>query len=202
MKTEQILVTNTGTGMQEALEATEKLGAESGLSEKEVLRLRLMAEEMFGLFRSIVGEAEADYWVEEKDRTCKIHLNSDVTLTRERRKALLSASTAGENAAVKGFSEKVMEMIAVALLPKEEKPSMLSLGLMSLGSPGGYRAGSDYYDWSMKKYIEELRNEDAGNAGAEEAKDELEKSIIASIADDVSISIVGSKVGITIVKAF
>ncbi len=60
MKTPEILVSSFGAGMAEALEATEKLGADSGLGRKEILRLRLLAEELIGMMRGIAGNIEAN----------------------------------------------------------------------------------------------------------------------------------------------
>ncbi len=202
MKTAEIIVTNSGSGMQDALALTERLGVGSGLDLKQILRLRLLAEELFGMFRSIVGQAQANYWAEQEDMTFRLHLKSDVRLTQERRRELLAASSAGENSAARTFTGKIRDMITTALLPEDDNPTSLSVGLMSLGSPGGYRAGSDYYDWSMKKYIEEVRRDPSAEGEAAEARDELERSVIARIADDVSVSIVGSSVEITIVKKF
>ena len=54
MKTETIHVTSLGLGMDEALAVTEKTGLASGLEKKQILRLRLLAEELgvpfFNLF--------------------------------------------------------------------------------------------------------------------------------------------------------
>ena len=51
MKTEQIVVTSKGLGIEEALTLTEKLGNEVGLERKPMLHLRLLAEELFGMLR-------------------------------------------------------------------------------------------------------------------------------------------------------
>ncbi len=196
MKTTVITVTSRGTGMREAMEATEKLGVESGLERKEQLHLRLLSEELIGLLRGIAGETEASYWVEQEEKAFALHLASDVTLNQEMRRELLAVSTSGENLAAQGFMGKLREMIAVALLPKNAGPSVLSslsLGFMSAGSPTGSQAGLDSYLWSLNHYKEASEREDV---------DELEKSIVASIADEVSVSVVGSHVEITISKAF
>ena len=68
--------------------------------------------------------------------------------------------------------------------------SIIQPGLMAMGSPDGYQMGYISYQWYL--------NHDA----PKEEWDGLEKSIVANIADDVSISIVGSKVDINISKAF
>ena len=200
MKTEIFTVTSQGQGMNEALAVTERMGMEAGLERKQILRLRLLSEELFGLLRGIAGEVEADYWLERTDRQFALHLKSEVTLTRDMHEQLVAVSTSGENAAAKGFMGKIREMIAVSLLPKDSGTSILSglsLGLMSMAAPS-----ANTYRWSMKKYKEAVESERKGNMEAEEAWDELERSIVASIADEVSVCVTGSCAEITIFKAF
>ena len=48
MKTVVIKVNSSGTGMQDALDLSENLAADVGLSRSENLRLRLLAEELCG----------------------------------------------------------------------------------------------------------------------------------------------------------
>ena len=56
MKTKDFLIKSAGIGAQDALAATEQLGRDSGLTQKENLRLRLLAEELLGMMRSITRE--------------------------------------------------------------------------------------------------------------------------------------------------
>lgn len=200
LKTEQIKVTSAGAGMEEALQLTEKFGLESGLERKENLRLRLLAEELFGMMRSIVGEVEALYWIEGEDQKFDVHMEGEVVLNQDVRKKLIEVSTRHENAAAQGFMGELRDMIGAAMLPKGESPSMLSLGLMTMGSPSGYMASSGSYNWSLNKYREELQA--AEDKEAKEAADELEKSIVASLADEVAVRIEGSQVEIVVTIAF
>ncbi len=206
MKTSEIIVTTRGEGMNEALAATEKLGQDSGLSHKENLRLRLLAEELIGLMRGITGSVEARYQAGQEERKFALSLSADVVLDLEMRRQLIAASSSGKNSAAKGLMGRIREMVAIVLLPKGQSSAALanlSLGLISMGSPMGYAAGEDSYTWSMSTYMAELQNHMNDEAeNAKEAYDELEKSIVANLADEVSVSIVGSKVEITITKAF
>ena len=54
--------------------------------------------------------------------------------------------------------------------------------------------------WSMIKYEDALSNrEKANDDSAKEAWDELEKSVVAKVADDVKVSIRGRMVEMTII---
>lgn len=195
----KMTVFSNGKGVKEAVQATDKLGQEAGLERKELLRLQLLAEELLGMMQSIAGEVEADYKVEQEGKGFSLTLDSTIELTKEMRKTLLSVSSTGENAAAIGFMGKLKDMINAALLPSENGPSGLSMGLMSMGSPSSY-ATSDNLEWSMSEYVSGVKNTQGKDAEA--AWDELEKSITASIADDISIRIKGTNVRIMVTKKF
>lgn len=203
MKADIITINNQGQGIQEALAVTESLGAECGLSEKDRLHLRLLAEELLGMLRSIAGEVSADYWIIKEERRFELHMKSELQLTDKMREQLISASTSGENAAGKGFLGKLRLMIGEIFLSGTSDSviaSGLAMSLMSTASATGQSSGADAYLWSLNQYKKEIEAERLRDAG--EAWDELEKSIIATVADEVSVRIVGSNVEITVFKTF
>jgi hypothetical protein len=62
----------------------------------------------------------------------------------------------------------------------------------------GYCDAMDYsYYWSLERYRTNTKREEKT-----EAWDELEKSVIASVADDVIIGVKGRHADITIIKKF
>ena len=95
MKTDVITLSNTGSGIQEALAQTEKAAAFRGLTPKQSLRLRLLAEEMLGMLRTIIGETKSEYWVEADGNAFQLHLATKARLYSEMREELLKASTSG-----------------------------------------------------------------------------------------------------------
>ncbi|MBP5552784.1 MAG: hypothetical protein J6X41_05315 [Spirochaetales bacterium] len=196
MKIVEIKITNSDDCLR-ALQATEKEGAESGLNQKSNLRLRLLAEELIGMVQNLSGYIDALYWVDRQGSTFTLHLKAEVIMNKEVRELLLSTATSGKNSAAKGFMGKLREMIASVMIPSAQGPSVLSglsIGMMSAGSPVGENAGMSSYIWSLNNYKEKIEE-------SEEAED-LERSIVASLADEVLVSIVGSKVQIDIIKAF
>ena len=205
MKTAEIRITNFDD-YQRALLATEKQGEESGLSVKQNLRLRLLAEELIGFIKSLTGEVDALYWIDRQGSTFILHLKADdIIMNKEVREELLSAATSGKNAAAKGFMGKLRDLVASVMTPSAQSPSVLSalsLGMMSTASPVGENAGMSSYIWSMKTYKEKLLAKDGTEIDLDEASEDLERSIVANLADDVLVSIVGSRVQIDITKAF
>lgn len=206
MKSDIIKLSTTGKGFEEALAMTEKTGTYCGLDTKQNLRLRLLAEEMVGLLRgSIADNFDADYWINQSDKRFELHLKADIILTSAARKEIIAISTSGSNKAARGFMGKIREFIAVTLLSDEVQSDIadgLSYGMMYLGSPSAYPTYASNYMWSMRQYASGIESHKDENTEAEEAYDELEKSIVANIADDIEVSIKGSTVEIVIYKQF
>lgn len=198
MKTEIISITTAGSGIAEAISLSERVGTECGLDRKQLLRLRLISEEVFGMARGITGDISAEYWMVYERKSFSIHFKAEVELSQDMYNELIATSTSGTNSAVKGFMGRLKNMIAVKLLP-QESPSLLMMGLMSMG--GASFGNSLDYTWSMSQYRSELMSVDEGD-DADEARDELEKSIIANIADEIKVSIEGNQVEITVYKSF
>lgn len=196
MKSEQIAVTSKGLGISEALALTEEIGKSAGLDEKSVLHLRLLAEEVSGMLRGIAGDVEAMYWLEAEGRKFELHLQSTVQMTAEMKEQFISASTEGKNAAAVGFMGKIKVMIAGSLLSAKEALPYAMVNTASAYSAGGV------FTWSMDEYRMVLQSQENKEMAADDAWDELEKSIVAKIADDVKVSVVGKNVEIIVFKTF
>ena len=80
----------------------------------------------------------------------------------------------------------------------EEKCAAIDVSPASIYMSTGYGECIDYsYFWSLENYRSSVKKEEAS-----EAWDELEKSVIASVADDVIVGIKGKRASIVIVKNF
>ena len=204
MKTDVIVISPTGEGMAEALKETERAAAYRGLAPKESLRLRLLAEEMMGMLRTIVGEGKSSYWVEAEGKAFSLHLAAGVRLDAGMREELLKSSTSGKNAAVKGFMSRVRDIFtqlsepdSAAIDPKDYGFSYVDVS--SFDASMGVTTHGMMYGWSMREYrdaVYEHREQEP------DKWDELEKSITARLADEVRIFIRGSTVELVIEKAF
>lgn len=203
MKTESIKISSTGTGRDKALAITEKTGAFVGLDHNNSLRLRLLSEELIGLMNSFTDELLGDFWLEAKDENIEIHLKTEIPMDLKTRKELLSVSTSGKNSAAKSFMGKIREMIELATLPEDPEIKALTdqaMGLMNMGCQMGTHSSN--YSWAMSTYVASIENESETKSEAKDALADLERSIVANLADDVTVHIVGSDVEITIYKTF
>ena len=200
MKTDVITVSSKGARMESALAQVDKMAAYKGLTGKNALHLRLLAEEMMGMMRSITGETEGKFWIEDEEDVYQLHLQVVTRMDSEKRDQLLSASTTGKNESARGLMGRLRDFFdrgADEDVACFSSPIMLPEALETSSSP------TLDWEWSMMRYENELATRITKNdIQAREAWDELEKSVVARVADDVKVSIRGQVVEMTIIKKF
>ena len=202
-RSETILVSDHGQNMNDALQMTESWSIQKGIDHKQSLHLRLLAEELFGIQRGIAKDVEASYWLETFDSRYELHLRFRPIMTKEMRKQLLAVSTSGKNEAAKGFIGKLQDMISAKMLPSESSLTNLKSDLMEgVWSANSIGVTDATYEWLMTEYRSEIEGHRKESLEAKAAWDELEKSIVAKVADDVKISIKRYTVEIVIFKTF
>lgn len=194
MQSDVIHVSNGGAGFEAALEQTEKVAAYLGLEHMDTLHLRLFGEETMGMMRALTGEQEADFWLEANNKCVRLHLRAKTVMNAEKRKKLLDVSTSGENAAVKGVMGRIRDVFQRALEQMDE------MGVESPipGAVLGDISGASVNIWTLTQYKNAIRTEPE----EAEAWDELERSVISKLADEVQISIHSKLVEMIISKQF
>ena len=209
MKSDVIHVNNDGSGIAEALKEAEAVAVYKSLSKKDSIHLQLLAEEMMGMFKGLTGEHNADFWIEDEDesRTFRLHLKAEVSVNAEMRRKLLSASTSGENIAAKGVTGKIRDLFNRILEPSDDPvtgayaqgwysavPDFTSMSTAEAAAAARIMAPVSI--WSFNKY-----KSAAGTDMAEKENwDELEKSVVANLADEIEIGIKERSVEMIIYK--
>ena len=200
MKTDVIVVSSSGRQMELALNQVDKVAAYKELTQKDALHLRLLAEEMMAMMRSITGEAHGKFWIEDQDGVYELHLLAATRMTSTKREQLLSAATSGKNESARTFMGKLRDFFERGA--DEDIATHTSPLLM----PGMYEHSSTPtldWEWSMTQYERALSSGvDRKDENAMKAWDELEKSVVAHVADDVKVSIRNQQVEMTIIKNF
>ena len=199
MKTEKIVVSSNGRGMAAALDKVEFFSRSMGFDERSSMRARLLAEETMSMVRAIVEDFEADFWMEStEDCNCELHLLAVADMNFRKRQDLINTSTHKRNEASVGIMGKIKDFI---------EGSLFYLG-SGFNSPAGacHIAGCGSYEeirlWSLEQYRLCL---DQGRSEGEDVDallDELEKSIVANIADDVRVSVQNDNIEMIIRKNF
>lgn len=201
MKTNIIKLTNTAKQRAEVLNEAEAAAKYNNLSSKNTLQLRLLSEELICMIPELLDYSDGRFWIENTDNkytiSLEIEASSYVGLDVEQ---ILAISTSGKNSA-KGFVSKIKNMLAIYF-----SDSIADVEVMNQVIPSFYADESQVFvsstplSWSLEQYRSNVEKTDF--AKTSEAWDELEKSIIASLADDVKVSIVGKNVKIVIEKIF
>lgn len=191
MKTDVIAVSSRGRGMDAALAQAEKTAQVLELSHREALHLRLLVEEMMSMLNSIIGKLEGRFWIETGNGECRLYLQAKTLMDTEQRQQLLSAATSGKNEAHRGIMGKLLAFFEP--MPITDAPAYLSETMLP-----GDRDGE--LSWSLEAYRERLRRRKDASEGAQEEWDELEKSVVSHIADNVEVSIRGYDVQLMILK--
>ena len=198
MKTDVIRVSSQGDGLEAALEQVEKVAAYKGLSSKQSLQLRLLTEEMMGMMRSITGEKEGTFWIEDQDGEYQLHLKVRAMLTSEEREQLLAVSSSGKNESAKGLMGRLRDFFdwgSDADLSAYSSPLLLPDAFEQSSSP------MLDWEWSMSRYERALSSQmEQGDQAVKEAWDELEKSVVSHVADDVKVAIRSGTVEMIIIK--
>ena len=209
MKSDIIQIDNQGIGFQDALEQTALSARFRALNDRESLRLRLLTEEMLGMLREITGETEAKFWVESEGKQFELHLLARPTITGRMREELLSVSSTGRNAAAVGVMGKLRDIFerAYEVTDVGDVSDYYTRGLMLTSGPEGidpmtFSVNASMVAWSMQKYKTTVAAEKETDEAAMQEWDELEKSIIANLADEVSISIRAREVEMVVYKSF
>ncbi len=199
MKSDVISVSSKGTGINEAFDQAEAVAAFSKLTKKEALQIRLLTEEMMGMLQGMTGETEAEFWIEADGKNFRLNLTTNTVMSSEKRRALLSNTSSGKNVHAKGFMGKLRDIVERMLEPYDNSMSSAYAGGWS-SDPSVMTGTAGTAMWSYNTYRDSLNDISADNK--KEAWDELEKSIVGSLSDDVQIGIKGDKVQMIIFKSF
>ena len=206
MRTDEIRIDNHGTGLSEALHEMERFSEYVKLTGRDSLRMRLLAEEAIGMIKQLTTDFEGVFFAESKGNQCSIHIIGEALISGENRAELLALSRSGKNILAKGIMGKIRDIFDVSLSADEYIPGVEVLdygicpGYMYFGGDSSYAENV----WSLKQYKSRVKKDylDPETDKGEEAWDELQKSIVANLADDIQIGVLQGKVQMIIYKKF
>ena len=198
MRSNECMLSGDRTDINKALEEVEKVAAYNDLSRKEALQLRLLAEEMMGMQAGVLGFVKGKFYLENKEKTYNLYLHTEIdanTQLKERDK-LVAMSTDGKNAAYAGFMGKIRKMMDyISGGSMDECYSGYYPNIMEVSM--SFMAPFVNYDriWELGIYREKAKKR-------LEEWDELEKSIVASICDDLVVGVRSNYADLIAVKKF
>ena len=195
------------TCLEAVLAEVEKVTTYNALEDKKALRIRLLAEELCGMLPGLIENFSGEFWAENEGDNYELHVELKADdMSIDLRDELISVSKSGKNAAAKGIMGKIRAVAETMLLAASD-PTLQALPAGELYDYHGYNMGFGYidptiaietgyvYSWSLYNYktaVEEKEDEYA----------ELERSIVAKLADDIIVGVRGKNVEIVVKKSF
>ena len=198
MKSNVCKIENGTKDLAAILNESERVAEYNGLTHKQTLQLRLLCEEIDGLLPNIIDVFDGELWIDFEDGVCKVCVSIEFPeFNSNKKEELVAIAKNKKNAAAVGIVGKIRDAIENVFL-NEEAMCAMSVSSSIFCYTNSYTDGIDYtYSWTLEQYRNSVKkNEQA------EAWDELEKSVIASVADDVIVGVKGKRADITIVKKF
>ena len=198
MKSNVCKIENGTRDLAAILKESERVAEYNGFTHKQTLQLRLLCEEIDGMLPHIIKDFNGELWIEYEDGECRITVSIRIPeLNIEKKKELVAVAKNGKNAAVVGIVGRIRNAIENFFLDDEVIGSFAH-SADSFGMATGCGDPMDYaYLWRLQEYRYSVKKEEQV-----EAWDELEKSVIASVADDVTVGVRGKHAEIVIVKKF
>ena len=203
---DKFMVNSDAGRMEAARYATENFAWQAKLSRRDTLRLDLLVEETLGMARTMLEDFYGQIWFTAEGKACEIHFEATADMNADKKEELLSVSSTGKNASARGFMARLGETIS-GLLRSAGKSmdaygqETMKYGIVHTPDMAGASAGMVTV-WSLQSYVSDLNAAPDGDTGAEAAWDELEKSIVAKLADDVIVGVRGDRIDLVIKKTF
>lgn len=191
MNEKKLMVSSAAAVNEDTLARVDSYLKEFDLAPRDMLHVRLLVEETLGMLKAMTGQYSASLWLLTQDNCCRLHVVATSDMDINKKKELLSVSNSGKNAYARGFMSKIGDMIENGILNYENVVLLqqkYGMGYVDVASMGG-NPSDIMFTWSLDQYKKSL-----GNAGQESEKttqawDELEKSIVANIAKNITVGV-------------
>ena len=204
MKSNVCKIDNGTKDLAAILRESEKVAEYNELTHKQALQLRLICEEIDGMLPNIINDFSGDFWIDFEDGVCRVNVSLRFEeFTAKKKEELVAIAKNKKNASVTGVVSSIRSLLEDIFMEEDSFEG----GVMSLESRyflADYYNSMDYYPgvsysrmWSLDQYRNNVKAEQKTDKW-----DELEKSVLASVADDVIVGVKGKQADIIIVKKF
>jgi hypothetical protein len=204
MRSNVCKIENGTKDLDAILKESEKVAVYNELTHKQMLQLRLICEEIDGMLPNIIADFDGDFWIDFEDGVCKVNVSIKFDeFTAEKKESLVAIAKNKKNSAASGIVGKIRSALEDVFLlddpygggnmsPESRHFITEYYGSMEYYSSAGYACF-----WSLDQYRSTVKKEEK-----KAAWDELERSVLASVADDVIVGVKGKRADIIVVKKF
>ena len=197
MRTDKLWINNTVRRNSDVNEILREFADKNGIIGRYYNHLCLLAEETLGMVSQMLDVYDGELWLESTAGGYEIILEADVRESNNRQDMPLSSP--------EGFMAKIAVMMNCSFMfeSTEEMPEDLAGMLpdyMSYGMRESNQSPAWAGRWSLSAYRYQLMKYREEKTAAVLALEELEKSIVAQLADEVTIGIHGHRIRLVISK--
>jgi len=191
----------------EAMDMAEEFVRGLELDAKAALRMRLLTEEVLELLKGIVDGFSGLFWLESDETECRICNDGTAEVDLKTERDLLSVSSDGKNASVKGFTAKLARFARHYREYMERINALMTLSGSVCSEDylyiGAIQPDSEATEvlWSMVDYKKFLDEDESAADQIAADRDELQKSILGNLASDVRVGVKDDRISITVVRA-
>lgn len=175
-QSEHIKIRDVNQDIERAYSVLTDYAFDVGIKDKDSLRFRLLTEEVIRLVKQILDNRSVELWFEGDKRVSRIILVSNGSLDGSKKDELGSIASSGVVFEEKGFFKKITDMFLIKV--PEEKT------------------------WSLKEYQRQLQAKKEQDKYSVEAWEDLERSLVANIADDIEITASSDNIKMVVTKDF
>lgn len=169
-RTDTVSITSDGNNVTRAVKTAREFAKTQRLSEHARMQLELMTEELIGIMSYISDGRKAKLWVEGSGQKYRIHMTFPANVGSDEYKKLLSLSSSGKNEAVNTFAKKIFEKVVTGL-----------------NRSSNTEETTGDYEWSLQD-------------NASDKEGEIGESILASISDDIKVTVTKDMVELVVIK--
>lgn len=209
-KTSRQIFVGSGKDIIAELEKADDIIEELSLDNKNAIHAKLIFEETLGMLKGMTDNYKAVIWLEKYKKSYCLKFVAKTQMDYGKKQELLSVSTDKKNSSIKGVMDKIGDMIQNEILGYENATKMAQeyggvyLDYNAMGRYSSVEGLPEYgMMWSLNDYRECLDDINGGDSSVTEdskfAWDELEKSIVANIANDILVGVKGDNIEMTII---
>lgn len=198
MRTEKLWISSVVRRNNEADEILREFAEKNGITGNDFHHLRLLTEETLGMAGQLLKNFDGEIWLEGTVSGYEIILEADVR-DNESGKQVPAVSP-------EGFMAKIAEMMNCSYMFENvtEMPEDLAGMLpdyMSYGMRKSQETPVWAGRWSLTAYRYNLQERRKNHPGKDPVLEELEKSIVAQLAEEVTIGIHGHRIRLVISRS-
>ena len=181
------------TDLRPLLDEADKVAKYNNLKGKKALYLRLLTEELVSMLPSIVENYSGEFQIVNDSDYYEIRVKFFVNdMTASTRQHLIEVSKSNKNSSVVGITGRIRETFDYMAVESDDP-------IISVAGKYGLSSNIDFsHIWSLKQYQTGVKKD----MSKKEKLDELERSILVKLADDVTVGVKGKNVDIVIKKRF